>query len=418
MSTRRIVIVGASLAGVSVAAQLRARGDASEIVIVGDEGALPYDRPPLSKQFLDRGHPLPVERTLLRSPQWYQQNRIELWTGASAEALDVAQRVVRLSDGRALPGDEIVVATGARPRQLPEFPPGQRVFYVRTLGDAECFRAFLPARGRLVVVGAGFIGLELAAVAATWGWQVIVLEKSDSPLSRVLPAELGMLCAAPLLRAGVRLLCGAGIVSVRHGDERSAIGLASGELIECDAVVVGVGTVPNVEWLAGSGLADPDGVPCDDRGSTAVPGVWAVGDVARWYNRWTGSQMRTEQWTAAREQAVITGDALSGRPSGSAVPEWSAPPYFWSDLLGVKIQFAGQSPAVAQVLTAHSGGASISFIGDELAPTAVLGIQAPRVMAHARTVLVNDGTWAGARQWLASASLTPQPAVLLPVGPS
>jgi 3-phenylpropionate/trans-cinnamate dioxygenase ferredoxin reductase subunit len=394
MAARRVLIVGASLAGVSVAQELRDRDRSAEIVIVGEELQPPYDRPPLSKQMLT-AVPSGLVVPELRPRAWYEDNRIELRLGRRVRSLHPNRLELDVDDGTRLGGDEIVLATGARARRVVGWPALAGVYYLRTWGDSVQLSESLSRPGRLVVVGGGFIGLEVASAAVARGWHVTVVEAADAPLCRVLPRRVAQMCTRGLVSAGVEFRCGESVSGIegRRGHV-SGVRLAAGDLLVADSVVVGIGALPNTEWLAGSGVELADGVVCDGLGRTSRAGVWAVGDVARWPNGVTGRQDRVEQWQAARDQARTVAEALTGGQQA-----WATAPYFWSDLRSQKLQFVGWAHREHECHVVEIGHRVVCVIGDEWL-RAVLTISSPRHLAFGRRLLVNGAAFTDARRWV------------------
>jgi len=278
-------------------------------------------------------------------------------TGVAATGLHPASRSVELSDGSEVTVDGVVIATGARPR-LP-WPALTGVQVLRTLDDARALRARLLPGARLVVVGAGFIGAEVAATAQALGVDVTVIEALPTPLSAVLGVELGAVIAGLHAAHGVRLLCGVGVARLIGHQQVEGVELADGRVIAADVVVVGVGVQPNVEWLAGAGLPIAHGVQCDAYGMTGIPGVVAVGDCASWYEPELGAHHRLEHWTGARERAVI---AVSSLLSGGRQRVEGKPPYFWSDQYGMTLQLAGRTAGADSVTIEEGAVADHDFL--------------------------------------------------------
>jgi 3-phenylpropionate/trans-cinnamate dioxygenase ferredoxin reductase subunit len=334
---RTVTVVGASLAGLGVARELRAEGYDGTIRIVGEERHQPYDRPPLSKDFLRGG--IDAGALALGTPDEYRDLAVEWLLGETAVRLDPADRTVTLAGGRELRTDAVVVATGASPRTIPgqERPAG--IHTLRTLDDAQALRADL-ANGlpRVAVIGAGFIGAEVASSAHRLGLDVTVVEAAPVPLERALGREMGQVCASLHADHGVRLLCGVGVSGFEGEDRVTGVRLADGRLLPTDVVVVGVGVRPATDWLAGSGVRVDDGVVCDAGCATSVPHVVAVGDVARCPNLFTGRHARIEHWTNAMEQPRTAARTLL---SGVSAPGPDSAPYFWSDQYQTRIQLAG-----------------------------------------------------------------------------
>jgi 3-phenylpropionate/trans-cinnamate dioxygenase ferredoxin reductase subunit len=334
---RAIAVVGASLAGLSTVRALRAEGYEGSITVIGAEAHEPYDRPPLSKEFLKDG--LDVGALALGTPEEYQDLDAKWLLGQPAVALDPRFRTLTLADGQELQSDAVVIATGATPRTIPGADGLDGIHTLRTLDDALKLRdALRTGRPSLVVIGAGFIGAEVAASAHALGLDVTVVEAMEVPLERALGREMGLVCSALHTDHGVRLLCGVGVSGFVGTSRVEGVRLADGRVLPADVVLVGVGVTPVTDWLAGSGVAVEDGVVCGTGCTTSVPNVVAVGDVARCPHPFTGALSRIEHWTHATEQpktAVRT--LLSGTPA--AAP--TVPPYFWSDQYGARIQLAG-----------------------------------------------------------------------------
>jgi 3-phenylpropionate/trans-cinnamate dioxygenase ferredoxin reductase subunit len=334
---RSVLVVGASLAGLGAVRALRGEGYDGVITVVGEERRLPYDRPPLSKQFLTGE--LDAQALALGDADEYQDLAADWLLGARAVRLDAAARTVTLSDGRGVRTDAVVVATGATARNLPGVGGLAGVHTLRTLDDAEALRADLATgRPAVAVVGAGFIGAEVASSARALGLDVTVIEAAQTPLERALGREMGRVCASLHADHGVRLLCGVGVAGLEGAGRVTGVRLADGRLVPADVVVVGVGARPATDWLAGSGLDLDDGVLCDAGCATNVPGVVAVGDVARCLDLFTGRHTRVEHWTSATEQPRTAARTLL---TGVSTPAPATAPYFWSDQYRSRIQFAG-----------------------------------------------------------------------------
>ncbi|MEU7873390.1 FAD-dependent oxidoreductase [Dactylosporangium sp. NPDC049140] len=370
---KRIVVVGASLAGLCTARALRAYGFDGELVLVGAEAHRPYDRPPLSKEFL-AGQYTEEDLTL----EGDEEDLSARWLlGRAATGLDPASRTVHLDGGATLPADGVVLATGAVARELPGHPRTGRppgVHTLRTLEDARALRADLASARRLVIVGAGFIGAEVASTARTIGVDVTVVEALPTPLAAPLGVAMGAAVAALHADHGTTLICGVGVDRLTAGGTGHVKGvdLRDGRHLPTDVVVVGVGSRPAVDWLAGSGLTVEGGVRCDAHGATGAPGIVAVGDCASWYDPDLGVHHRTEHWTSARERARTAAATLLG-----AAPPAPTPAYFWSDQYGVRIQFAGHALAGDDVGIEDGDVAGRSFLAVYRRagrPVAVLGM--------------------------------------------
>ncbi|MFC3435386.1 NAD(P)/FAD-dependent oxidoreductase [Nocardia seriolae] len=342
-SVEHVLIVGAGLAGLRTAEELRRAGYAGEITLLGDENRAPYDRPPLSKQYM-RGE---TDDTALRPAEFFTERRIRLRLGVTATGVDTAARRVRLSDDTETGYDALVIATGLRPRRIPNLPEVSGVHVLRSHADAAALRDHLGGARKAVIVGAGFIGCELAASFRARDLDVTIVEPQPTPLFAALGEQVGALVARLHEAEGVAVRCGIGVESlVTDGDSVSGVRLADGGVLDADLVVIGIGSVPVTGWLEGSGIplatpADGGGVLADGTGQTAVPGVWAVGDVAAWPHA-TGGNRRVEHWTNAGEQARTLAAALLGTEATAEVQV----PYVWSDQYDMKIQVLGV-PALA-----------------------------------------------------------------------
>jgi len=377
-------VVGASLAGLSAARSLRKQGYDGRLVVIGDETHRPYDRPPLSKEFL-AGTIGEADLVLETDDEDLQA---EWLLGARATGLDRTERALRLADGSRLRADGIVIATGAAARKLPGAEGLSGVHTLRTLDDARALRDELARGGRLVVIGGGFIGAEVASTAYALGLDVTVIEAAPTPLAGPLGETMGAIVSALHTDHGVRLLCGLGVKGLSGERQVDAVLMEDGRSLPADIVVVGVGARPCVEWLEGSGVALDNGVKCGADGRTSLAGVVAVGDCANWYDPRAGAHRRVEHWTGARERpdaAIAT--LLAG---GAVEPGVPRPPYFWSDQYGVKIQFAGHA-AGADSVTVEEGAADdrnvLAVYRRAGQPVAVLGMNQPRLFTRWRKQL-------------------------------
>jgi 3-phenylpropionate/trans-cinnamate dioxygenase ferredoxin reductase subunit len=330
---RTVAVIGGSLAGISAARALREHGFDGRVVVVGAEDRLPYDRPPLSKEFL--ADKIGVEDLALTTDADAELD-LEWRLGDPAAGLDARGRSVVLASGREIAADGVVLATGARARPF----PGAKlagVHTLRTLEDAVALRRDLLVSGRLVVIGAGFIGAEVASTARDMGVEVTVIESDPLPLGRVLGPELGEACAALHEDNGVRLITGTAVTGLVGTNRVREVRLAGGRTEPADVVVVGIGALPNIEWLAASGVDhDHRGVWTDAAGATNIPQVVAAGDCTFSHCPYAGTELRQEHWTNAVKQPAAAVATLLGR---------SAPrppvPYVWSDQYGARLQFAG-----------------------------------------------------------------------------
>ncbi|GAA4889071.1 NAD(P)/FAD-dependent oxidoreductase [Saccharopolyspora cebuensis] len=332
---QHITVVGASLAGLTAVRALRAQGFEGRVCVLGDEPHQPYDRPPLSKEFL-AGTSTEDEIRLTESDD--ADLDVDWRLGLAARALDTGEQAVELADGTRITTDAVVLATGARARELPTAVP-EGVHTLRTLDDARALREELAPGVRLVVIGAGFIGAEVASTAVGLGCEVDVVEAAAVPLQRALGAEMGAVCARLHASNGVRLHTRTGLAELVGDPRVRAVRLSDGRELPADVVVVGIGAQPNTEWLAGSGVPVDDGVRTDASGRTGIPGVVAVGDCANAHREYTAGPLRLEHWTNALHQPPAAVAALLG--SEHAAPAHHAVPYFWSHQYGCNIQFAG-----------------------------------------------------------------------------
>lgn len=339
MTVERLVVVGASLAGLRAVEAARKAGFDGAIMLIGAERHLPYDRTPLSKEFLEATEPgaealVPFFRS---DDVFTDELNVELVLGAPATDLDVTRKVVLIGE-REVGYDALVLATGSQLRTLPDSEHLDGVHGLRTLDDSLAIRAALDEGARTVVVGAGFIGSEVASSAQKRGVDVTVVEALPTPLVRATGPVMGAAIAALHERNGTSLLCGTGVRAVEGDGRVERVVLNDGAVIEADLVVVGIGVSPCASWLEGSGLTLENGVLCDETLWTGVPGVYAAGDVANWLNPMFGLRQRMENWTAAAEQGAAAArnalDPANAKPYGTV-------PYFWSDWYGSRIQFVG-----------------------------------------------------------------------------
>jgi 3-phenylpropionate/trans-cinnamate dioxygenase ferredoxin reductase subunit len=342
MTLNSVAVVGASLAGVSAAAALREAGHSGKLVLIGEEEHLPYDRPPLSKELL-RGERT-AEQIALRLHSTAQN--IEWLIGRRATAFDAAERVVSLDDGSTERFDGVVIATGATPRRLSGADlPGVHV--LRTLNDAQALYADLK-RGpsRVVVVGAGFIGQEVAATCRGMGLAVTMIEVA-APAVHVVGTSVAQVLADIHRARGVDVRLGVAVRAFEGRSRLEAVRLSDGSVLGAEVAVLGIGVKPNTDWLDGSGLTIDDGVVCDDT-CLAAPHVVAAGDVARWLNPRYGDLLRIEHWDNAVRQGAYAARRLVAR-RGSQVQPYAPVPWFWSDQYGLKLQLVGSTYAHDEV---------------------------------------------------------------------
>ena len=343
-----IVIVGGGLAAARTAEQLRRSEYDGPITIVGDEEYLPYDRPPLSKDVLHSD----LDDVVLKPAEFYDEKNISLRLGSAARTLDTAAKTVTLADGTVVGYDELVIATGLVPKRIPSFPDLDGIRVLRSLDDALALRKHASSARNAVIVGAGFIGCEVAASLRKLDVGVVLVEPQPTPLASVLGEQVGGLVTRLHRAEGVDVRTGVGVVEVRGEAGRvTAVVLTDGSELEADLVVVGIGSRPAADWLDGSGIAVDNGVICDAAGRTSVPHVWALGDVASWRDA-TGRQARVEHWSNVAEQARVVVPAMLGQEPPSAV----VVPYFWSDQYDVKIQCLGEPEATDVVHIVEDDG--------------------------------------------------------------
>jgi len=385
---RRVVVVGASLAGVHAIQTLRERGYGGEIVLVGAEQALPYDRPPLSKSALLGT--TSFADLALRPPEWYEQQAVRLSLGTPATGLDVAGRQVALADGRLVDFDGLVIATGsvARPLPLP-CDDHRRVHRLRTLADAQRLAEAMASARHLVVLGAGFIGLEVASTARQLGLDVTVVEAAAAPLSRVFGEVVGGWFRRLHERHGVTLRCGSAPVAVETPPGGVRVRFGDGTGVSADLLLVGVGAAPATGWLHGSGLDVTDGVRCGPDLGTAVPGVVAAGDVARWHNHLFGEEMRVEHWSNAVEQGRHAAATLLG-----AREPYRAVPYFWTDQFDAKVRVVGQVDPTGEIAWERQDDTSmVAVFGRDGVVRGAVCVNAPRQLATYRRVIAGRAAW-------------------------
>ncbi|CCQ14272.1 NAD(FAD)-dependent dehydrogenase [Rhodococcus sp. AW25M09] len=373
-----MTVVGASLAGVCAARALRDQGFDGHITMIGDEVHLPYDRPPLSKAFL-----LGDESTV---PLDVADLDVEWRLGCAATGLSGTTVSTVSGDVSA---DAVVIATGAAASRLPGTAGIDGIHVLRSLDDALALRSSLASGVRLTVVGAGFIGSEVASTAIRLGASVTVVEASQTPLSRVFGGELGALIAGWHRIAGATLLTGASVAGfVTDAGRVRAVQLADGTVIESDVVVLGVGSVPNVGWLDGCGLEISGAVVTDQRGVTSNPAVLAVGDCAAVRDPATGAVARDEHWTSAATRPAIAVEALL---TGSS-RKFAGLPYVWSDQYDARIQFAGRHEAesVAEIVEGDpTTGPFVALYRHGNHPVAVLAVSSPRSFGKWRRQVID-----------------------------
>ena len=398
------VIVGASLAGINAARTLRLQGHTGSIIVVDADSERPYDRPPLSKQMLT-GEWEP-EKILL--PAGKEDLDLEFRLGVRAKAVDLAARQITLegADGTVANTafDSLIIASGASARRLPDTAGIAGVHVVRTLADSLALRAELEAGpSRVVVIGAGFIGAEVASSCRKRGIEVTLVEAMPLPLERILGAEMGRVCAQVHIENGVDLRLGTGVLQLEteivDGVEKVVgVALTDGTSVATEVVVVGIGVTLNVDWLEGSGLTLDDGVVCDNT-LLAAPGVVAAGDIARYPSARFGRMLRVEHW----ETAIAGGEAAARRllaeASGETPVVFDPIPWFWSDQYDRKIQLAGRPMPTDTCVVVHGSTDEFRFValygdGDRL--TGVLGMNRPRHVVQLRALFEEGASFSDA----------------------
>ena len=385
---------------------VRAAGHDGPLTLIGAEPHLPYDRPPLSKEYLTGDND---PSSLALDPEGaYEDLDVEVMLSTHAVGLDVAARTVAVApaaggSAETVPFDGLVIATGAAARSLPGTEGIRGVHTLRTLDDAQAIRDGLRAGARVAVVGGGFIGSEVAASAKARGCEVTVIEAASAPLVRGLGAEMGTRVGALHGRHGVELRLGVGVEGVLGAERSEAVAMADGSRVPADLVVIGIGVVPNTAWLEGSGLQIDNGVVCDDTLCCGPEGIYAVGDVARAPNGWLGplaeaGPVRVEHWTAAVEHGMAVGRNLVA--PAEAQP-YSSVPFVWSDQYDARIQIAGHPDADddVEVLVGSAEGGSNSdrsFLAGYRRNghlSAVMALDAIRPFVRFRRLLANHPTW-------------------------
>jgi 3-phenylpropionate/trans-cinnamate dioxygenase ferredoxin reductase component len=334
-SDRTFVIVGASLTGAKAAETLRAEGFDERVVLIGDEDERPYERPPLSKDYL-RGE---AERaTVYVHPEgFYAEHDIELRLARTAVSVNVAGRELALDDGERLRYDRLLLATGAEPRRL-SIPGGDLdgVLYLRSVADCDALRARLDRGGAVVVIGAGWIGAEVAASARQRGLEVTVIDPLTVPLERVLGTEVGAVYRDIHLDHGVQMLLGTGVEAFEGGTAVERVRTSDGRVLDCDFVVVGVGVQPRIGLAVQAGLAVENGILVDEHLQTSAAGVFAAGDVANAHHPFYEERIRVEHWANALHQGPVAARAMLGEPD-----VYDRLPYFFSDQYDVGMEYAG-----------------------------------------------------------------------------
>jgi 3-phenylpropionate/trans-cinnamate dioxygenase ferredoxin reductase component len=357
MTKPTFLIVGASLAGAKAAEELRAQGFDGRVTLIGAEPERPYERPPLTKDYL-RGES-EREQAHVHPDDFYAQQEIELETGTQVTAIEPGTSRVRLGDGRELGYDRLLLATGAEPRRLDV--PGadlDGVYYLRTLADCDLLRARLQTGGRVVTVGAGWIGSEFAASARQRGLEVTVVDPQAVPNERIFGRDIGAFYRDVHDQHGVTQLLGDGVDSFEGDGVVAAVRTTSGRRIECDFAVVGIGVVPRTGLASAAGLQVGNGVIVNDTLQTSAPGIFAAGDVANAWHPFYRERIRVEHWANALHQGPAAARAMLGQPVS-----YDPIPYFYSDQYDVGMEYSGYAPSWDEVVFRgdRSGGEFVAF---------------------------------------------------------
>ena len=391
--------MGASVAGVRTARELRAAGYVGEVVLIGDEPELPYDKTPLSKAFLAGARSSEQIRLLDRDSA--SALDVQLRLGAAAVRLDVADGTVELAGGELIAYDTCVLATGARARPSP-WGRIDGVHVLRTMADSAAIRADLVPGASVVVVGGGFIGSEVAATARGMGCEVTIVDPASVPMGRVVGAEIGELFGRLHRRHGVTTLFGVGVDSLHGVASGLEVGLTEGAALTADTVVVGIGAQPNVEWLASSGLLIDDGVVCDEHCRTTAPDVFAIGDIARWFHPRRRRHLRVEHWTNAGEMATCVARTIADpdEPRSHAPVE-----YVWTDQYDWRVQVLGyreESATASMVGDLVDDQLAVLFGAPDGALTGAMTVNRPRALSACRRALAGETTVSAAMDVLSA----------------
>jgi len=344
MSQQTFVIVGASLAGAKAAEELRERGFDGRVILIGAEGERPYERPPLTKDYL-RGES-EREKAYVHSSDFYEQHEIELLTGPTVTAIDSAGSTIALDDGRELKYDRLLLSTGAEPRRISV--PGaelEGVHYLRTLADCDVLRERLDAGGRVAVVGAGWIGSEFAASARQRGLEVTLIDPLALPNERIFGPEIGGFYRDVHMKHGVELVLGEGVEALEGDRDVERVRTTTGRVIDCDFAVIGIGVSPRVNLAADVGAKIENGIVVDHQLQSTLPDVFAAGDVANAWHPLLKRNIRVEHWANALNQGPAAARAMLGEPVS-----YDRIPYFYSDQYDVGMEYSGYATSWDQVV--------------------------------------------------------------------
>ncbi|MGD9983413.1 MAG: NAD(P)/FAD-dependent oxidoreductase [Porticoccaceae bacterium] len=391
--TETALVLGGGQAGAQAAASLRQEGFGGRILLIGAEPLLPYQRPPLSKAFL--AGELSRERLLIKPEAFYRQADVEPVLGVAATTLDAQAKRLTLDDGQQLAFDQLLLATGGRPRQL-DCPGADhpRLHYLRTVADVDQMRLTFAAGARLVIIGAGYIGLEVAAVAAKHGLRVRVLEAAPRALARVTSPEVSEFFQRVHAEAGVEIRCNTTVTRIEGSADLARVITGDGESLDAELVLAGIGLLPNVELAQNAGIACDNGILVDELGNTSVAGILAAGDCANHPNAVYGCRFRLESVHNAIEQAKTAAATMAGKHK-----PYTQVPWFWSDQYDIKLQTAGINRGYDSVVVrgdpATRSFAVFYFQANRL--LAVDAINRPAEFILARTLIPRQGTVDAAR---------------------
>ncbi len=384
-----LLVVGGGVAGLRVAQSARTEGYDGPITLLGSEPHAPYDRPPLSKQVLTGE--LAVEATDYHPVDYFADLGIELALGVTAAGVDLHRQRLLLAGRDDLAYDALVVATGSRPRRLPFATPDDGIHVLRTRDDAVGLRAELLRSTRLAIVGAGFVGAEVASTAASLGVDVTIVETAATPLVRAVGVEVGRELVELHQTAGVKLVCQKAVTGFIGRGRVEGLTLDDGSILDVDLVLVGVGVVPDVEWLVGSGLELDDGLRCDAHLRTSDRAVFGAGDAVSWPSASVGARTRSQQWTTASDQGRHLGRVLV---HGESAGTFDHDLYFWSDQYGTRVQGFG-SPVGTTVVVDRDPTSRryLAAFRDGSRVTGAVGINAPREFVALRKLARSGAPW-------------------------
>ncbi len=386
--TSKIVVVGAGQAGVQAAQTLRQKGFEGELVLLGNEPQPPYQRPPLSKKFLSGD--VEPDALFIRPDAFYETNNIDLKLNAQVAGIDLEKKSVSLASGEEVSWDKLLLATGTRARELPL--PGaelEGVVTLRSIGDVERIRDLFAPGKKLVVIGGGYIGLEVTAVARSMGLDVVVLEAQERLLKRVVSPDVSSFFHGLHAEHGAELHCGTGVTSLEGTNGKvSAVKLADGRELLCDLVLSAVGAVPNAELAAAAGLDVDDGILVDGAGQTSHEDVYACGDCVRFYSERYARSIRLESVQNAIDQAKAVAVALTD-PDHDHSHDYDPLPWFWSDQHHIKLQIAGLSNGYDEAVLVGDTNADSFYVAylEKGKLIAVDSINHPRSHMMARRVI-------------------------------